>query len=157
MGVRRYGAKAAVAIASFRRLPYADQWIMLRLLAEIAAIEVLLRVQPLPRVARLLGVAFAEEPWSPPVMAPPALTEDEQRQLRCVRRIVRRWRFCEGTCLRESLLAGHILRRRRPRLMIGVTHHDGSFAAHAWLDVGGRTIGKPGVFQPLGCVSPLPR
>jgi hypothetical protein len=77
------------------------------------------------------------------------LTERERRQLRCVRRIARHWRFSEGACLRASLLAGHVLRHHKPRLVIGVSRNDGAFAAHAWLEVQRRILGDRGMFQSL--------
>jgi hypothetical protein len=126
---------------------------MLRLVVVAAAIEVLLRTRPLPDVARRLGVAFVavdvDVDAAGSIAAPVMLTEGERRRLRWARRIGRRWPFCEGTCLRESLLAGYVLRRHHPRLVIGVSRKGDSFAAHAWLDVQGRMVGDPGRFQRL--------
>jgi hypothetical protein len=150
MGIRPDVNTVLRAVVVFLRLPHTEQRALLRLFAVSAVIEVMLRTRPLPCVADLVGVAFAEDTAVAVPMAPLVLTERERRELRCVRRIVRHWRFCEGTCLRESLLAGHVLRRRRPRLVIGVNRHEGAFTAHAWLDVQGRIIGDPDVFQRLG-------
>ena len=141
-------SKALHAAAVLVRLPLAESRATLRLITLAALVEVLLRIWPLPRVARLLGVAFTETD-APSESVVPLLTERERCHLRCVRRIARHWRFSEGACLRASLLAGYVLRRHKPRLVIGVSRNDGAFAAHAWLDVHGRIIGDRGMYQSL--------
>ena len=137
------------AIAWFLRLDSAELGAMVQLVAVAAAIEILLRAMPLPSVGRLLGVAFVDEDVTPLFAAPVVLTDRERCRLRCARRIGRHWPFCQGTCLRESLLAGYVLRHHHPRLVIGVSRGEGSFAAHAWLDIQGRVVGDPGRFQRL--------
>ena len=142
-------SRAIHATAVIARLPGAERRATVRLIALGALVEVLLRTWPLPRVARLLGVRFTEADAHAHAVAPLVLTERDRCHLRCVRRIARHWRFSEGACLRASLLAGHVLRRHHPRLVIGVSRDQGAFAAHAWLDVQGRIIGDRGMFQRL--------
>jgi len=63
-----------------------------------------------------------------------------RRRLHVVSVVMRRWPV-DGTCLRHSLVAGNRLRRLRPILRIGVTTDPVSrIAAHAWLEIGGRSL-----------------
>ncbi len=50
----------------------------------------------------------------------------------------------KASCLRQSLLLHFLLRRKRlaPELMIGVRKHDGTFDAHAWVQLGGVALGQ---------------
>ena len=136
-------------IAPFLRLPAAERRTTLRVAGEALLVEAMIRVWPLPRVARILGFSLAHADSD--VASPRSLTLSaaERRQLRCVRRVMRHWPLCEGTCLRESLLFGRVLRKRKPRLVLGVAPANGSFIAHAWLDIGGVKVGEQDVFQPL--------
>ncbi|MGH8933265.1 MAG: lasso peptide biosynthesis B2 protein [Egibacteraceae bacterium] len=74
-------------------------------------------------------------------------TDREQRQIDAARRVIRRWSIAPSPCLREALVLGHLLRRRQPRLCIGVMRRGEAIAAHAWLEVQGSEIGKDEQFQ----------
>ena len=79
-----------------------------------------------------------------------SLSSRERMLLGALASVQRRWLF-DATCLRRALAAGWILRRRRPRLCLGLTSAEGALA-HAWLVVDGHTIdGLPGapVFKRL--------
>ena len=62
----------------------------------------------------------------------------ERLLLAALASVQRRWLF-DATCLRRALGAGWILRRRHPRLCLGLTGAEGALA-HAWLVVDGHTI-----------------
>lgn len=113
-------------------------------LAVAGAVEVALRVLPLPRVARAVGAPLRLDgtagtaPW-----VPARLEARGHARARAVGRVMRRWPFGD-TCLRHALVAGRRLRRYRPRLVVGVTKVDGEVRAHAWLEL------ESGVLDPLG-------
>ena len=138
------------AVAKFLLLSFAEQCAMVHQVALLAVVEVLVRTWPLPRAAGLLGVAFADAPTAAPQPGTLALSARDARKVRTARRITRHWPFCVGTCLRESLLVGHVLQRHDPQLVVGVTRTNGIFTAHAWIEVHGRTIGDSTTFRPLG-------
>jgi hypothetical protein len=110
--------------------------------AALAFAEVLVRSLSLPRVCRLFGVRLDIDGGTDagdPLRAS-ELSTSVRRQLRCARRVTDRWRFSRGPCLRRSLVAGHLIRRERPVLRLGVTDRDGTLGAHAWLEIGGRPL-----------------
>jgi len=83
----------------------------------------------------------------------PPLSEAEARQLKALGRVMRHWpstsgSWGNGTCLRESLVAGYYLRRRRPVLRVGAGMVDGGPIFHAWIEVSGVDTGAEG-FIPL--------
>ena len=128
------------------RLSLAEQRDMVGVLAAAVLVEVLIRTRPLPRVARMLGVKFpsvVNNNHPADRFAPDAV---EMRRLQYLRQVMRRWPFADGTCLRESLVAGHVLRRHRPALALGAVFEGDAFCAHAWLEVAGRKIGFQGPF-----------
>jgi hypothetical protein len=56
-----------------------------------------------------------------------------------------------GTCLREALVTGHLLRRFDPVLRIGAARDTDGIHAHAWLEVGSSVLGHDDErFSPLG-------
>jgi len=117
----------------------------------VVVAEALLRTTRLPRTARVMGapLASAQEASSAAVAALP-LTATEARRLRAVGRVLRLSPF-GSTCLRRALCAGHVLRRRHPRLVVGVAKRDGVVSAHAWLVVDGVNLDPDGSadFLPL--------
>lgn len=133
------------------RMPVADWNATLRILVMACLIEIAVRTTSLTRAARACGVSLSISPARDEAahMPPLKLTPPERRGLRAVRRVMRRWRFCRGTCLRESLLAGYVLRDRRPALAIGVRKDARQLNAHAWLVVEGRTVGTSQSFHNL--------
>lgn len=107
-----------------------------RALATLAVAEVLLRVTDLPTTCRALRIALDVSSAAPARTATVVLPAGSRRAIRVAGAVVARWPFGD-TCLRRCLLLGHLLRRMRPVLRIGVQRSEGTFAAHAWLEVGG--------------------
>ena len=62
------------------------------------------------------------------------------RQLRCTRRVVDVWPFSEGPCLRQSLVAGHLLRDADPAVRLGVAGAGDGCCAHAWVEIDGQPL-----------------
>jgi len=70
----------------------------------------------------------------------------ERRRLALVVRIASHWPGGPGPCLRQALVTGRVLRRHRPRLLLGLLPpgQDGSqpVLAHAWVELpDGRQFG----------------
>ncbi|KZM79398.1 hypothetical protein A0J59_09680 [Cellulosimicrobium sp. I38E] len=147
-----------------RRLP-PRQWPgVLRTVALVACVETGLRTARLPRVARWLGVPLAEAgpcagsgtpgaTGSEPM--PLELAPRERAGVRDARRVLS-VPGVDGTCLRQALVVGHVLRRRGPRLVLGVAKRDGTVSAHAWVEVQGWVVddfhlhaGRPAGFERL--------
>ncbi len=109
------------------------------------AVEALLYLGRIDRVTRWLGAPLLDssELEDLPPFDPVSLSSPERTLLGALASVQRRWLF-DATCLRRALAAGWILRRRRPRLCLGLTDAEGALA-HAWLVVEGHTIdGLPG-------------
>jgi hypothetical protein len=105
-----------------------------------AGVEAALRFLRLPTVARLAGVELRlDGGWRPAPSGDLPLTPRESRAVELAVSVLRRGPI-DDSCLRRSLLVGHLLRRRRPVLEIGVTKRDGVVRAHAWLEVQGATL-----------------
>lgn len=122
----------------------------------VVAVEALLYINHIDRVSRWLGAPLLDSSGLEdlPPFDPVSLTGRERMLLGAVGSVQRRWLF-DATCLRRALAAGWILRRRHPRLCLGLTGAEGVLA-HAWLVVDGHTIdGLPGapIFKRL--VAPL--
>lgn len=119
----------------------------------LVVVELGVRVVPLPRLAALLGVRFADdtlvEGHDPTSGPSPPLTRAEARRLGVADRLVRHWPFAGGPCLRESLLRGHALRGRSPQLRLGVARTRDTVEAHAWIEASGACYGYDGRFTPL--------
>jgi hypothetical protein len=90
------------------------------------------------RLGGLLGLRIIEEDDGAPCAAP-ALAESDWRLVRATERIFHHWPL-GGTCLREAVVLGFLLRHRRPVLRIGVQRRDGSVHAHAWIEIDGRAL-----------------
>ncbi|MBE2261869.1 MAG: lasso peptide biosynthesis B2 protein [Burkholderiaceae bacterium] len=89
---------------------------------------------------------------------PRAATEAEiadARDLARLAAIASRHGAVEATCLRRSLLLHGWLRRRglRPALQLGVKEREGSFQAHAWIELEGqRLLPSDEGYKPFGRV-----
>ncbi len=107
----------------------------LRLLGALLLLERRLRRWDVARVARRYDLALlaSAEPASGD-LDPGALDDAERRRLRVLRRVLR-LPGVNGTCLRSAILAGRLLRHRRPALVLGVTKAGGVVRAHAWLRI----------------------
>jgi hypothetical protein len=113
--------------------------------ALVVTAEVLLRLEPIDRVSRRLRAPLSD--GSDDVDLPPldgsCLTDRERRLLSALAWVQRAWLF-DATCLRRALAAGWVLRRRKPRLCLGLSDTD-EVLAHAWLVLEGRSLdGLPG-------------
>lgn len=134
------------------RIPRAEKVETARVLALSLVVEVAIRLAPLPEVARRLGIAvdFSTRAPTLPTAAPtPPLTSQEVRRVRAVQRVMRRWPFGRGTCLRQSLVLGHRLRHRDPVLRLGVRRRHDDVLGHAWLELSGTSVGADTSFLPL--------
>jgi hypothetical protein len=117
----------------------------------VLAAEALLRTTRLPTMARLMGTPLASRDEAASAVAGPLdLSDAEARRMRAVGRVLRLSPF-GSTCLRRALCAGQALRRRGPRLVVGVAKRDGVVSAHAWLVVDGVNLDPDGSveFLPL--------
>ncbi len=145
--IRRAGRIVSRAWA----LPLADRIAIVRMLGLATTIEIGLRTIRLPALARVLGVRlnWSNDPSSRPGI-PGSLDADDRRRLTNVIRVMRHWPFAEGTCLRQSLMLGRVLRDRHPLLRIGVQGRDGDIVAHAWVEMDGVALGGRDGYLPLG-------
>jgi hypothetical protein len=113
---------------------------ILVVVAIAALVEVSLRTSTLPETAERLGLPLDLSGAPAPGDGTPVLPVTARRQVRAVRLVLGRWPF-GSTCLRQSLVLGHRLRRLEPVLVVGARRApDESFAAHAWLVVAGRSL-----------------
>jgi hypothetical protein len=116
----------------------------------MVVVELAVRSVPLPKLSTRMGVPLdsAEaKPGMPP--QPLKLTRWQTGQLRTLLPLAARWPFADGPCLRQSLVAGHILRSHHPVLRLGVATENDSVQAHAWVEVGGMLVGEPSGYLPL--------
>ena len=105
-------------------------------------VELLIRWVRLPRLSRMLGVRLDLGPvqMSGRPLRESDLTRRELRQARIARRVAAVWPFGRGPCLRRSLVIGHLLRRRRPAVRLGVASAGEDLFAHAWVEIDGRPL-----------------
>jgi hypothetical protein len=123
----------------------------LHALAVIAVVEALVRWVPLPRLSRLFGVPLdlgPGRPGSDPLRASD-LAPRAARELRCVRLVADAWPLSRGPCLRRSLAVGHLLRRLRPTLRVGIVASDAALIAHAWVEIDGRPLERTEDYRPF--------
>jgi hypothetical protein len=125
--------------------------------ALFSLVEVGVRAVSLPRLAPRLGVRLVVEPQ--PTDAQPldrtSLPLRAQRQLRWARRIADAWPFAAtGPCLRHALVTGHLLRRRRPALRLGLGGTPDVLTAHAWLEIDGHPLEPLAQPRPFSRASP---
>ena len=121
-----------------------------RMLGLAAIVEVGVRFVQLPRLANVLGVNlnWAREPSSPPGI-PTSLRVEDRRKVTNVIWVMRHWPFAEGTCLRQSLMLGRVLKDHHPQLRIGVQGRNGDIVAHAWIELDGVAMGGQDGYLPL--------
>src|SRR5690625_3020535 len=126
----------------FLRLPPSEWATTLHVVVVISLVEVLIRPVPTQRLARMFGVRLDLTPAPPGAarLRQRELSARARRQLRCTRRVTRAWPFSNGPCLRQSLVAGHLLRRQSPVLRLGVAGSGDELFAHAWLEMAGRPL-----------------
>lgn len=143
------------ALRATLKLRPAELLAVVEVLLVLVFVEVALRTGPVTRVVGPLGITLRLTGEPGPTVDPSRLSRDrfravELRKVRLARRVVAHWPFGAGPCLRESLVIGHILRRHRPELRLGVARDGQAIAAHAWLEVGGVSLESDRGFLPLG-------
>ena len=147
----RRGIKhAGRAVARGWSLPLVERLMVVRMLGLATIVEVGLRTMQLPPLAKALGVRLN---WSKQQAAPPGIPTSlgmtDRRKVTNILRVMRHWPFAEGTCLRQSLMLGRVLRRRHPELRIGVQDRGGGIVAHAWIELDGVALGGTDGYLPL--------
>lgn len=119
------------------------EWLQIvHVVSVLTVIEIGLRAGTLDRLARLVGMRL-DGPPDAAGASEPQFTPGDRRALWNAQRVLRHWLF-PSTCLRRSLLAGHLLRRWDPTLRVGVAKVDGIVTAHAWLEIGGFNLDPVG-------------
>ena len=122
---------------------------VMALLAEVAV-----KLVPLPRLTRLLGISLIDHRTPTSAATPPSSSSRldgaaVERRARIVDRLYRAWPR-KSSCLRRALVLGYRIRGADPVLLIGVANEDGSIRAHAWIEVDGRVVGDDtGDYAPL--------
>ena len=134
-GLARLARRAA-------RLPMRELLLVLYAALVLLVVELLIRWVPLPRLSRLLGVRLDLSPspiaWAEPVALD--LPHSAQLRLRYTTRVVDRWPFCKGPCLRRSLVTAHLLRAYDPAIRLGTAGTGDTVRAHAWVEIGDRPL-----------------
>lgn len=124
---------------TFAQLPFRDQVSVAHVAIVALAAEAGLRLTKPPRLARRFGLTVGRDAAPPAPKRLPPLSDGETRALRAASMIFGTV-MSERACLRYSLVAGRILRRRRPVLRFAATRRDGDVHAHAWIEVEGARI-----------------
>jgi len=128
----------ARVVGAWWRLPARSRRAALHAVVVVTAVEVGLRVIDLARLARWIGAPLTTDPTSPPDVARHDLHVLDAREREAdaaLAWVLARWSF-DPTCLRRSLALGWFLRRRHPRLRLGLVPAD-TPSAHAWLEADG--------------------
>lgn len=125
-----------------------------RAVLEAVIVEIRVRRTPIEPLARRYGVPLdtrSEEQGRDrtPAGAPPQLTQQEQCHLRAITRVMRRWPFGRGSCLREALLYGRAVSSHQPVLRLGVRRGEQGLVAHAWVELPGMMLGGRRDFRTL--------
>ena len=118
-----------------RALRPADMVQMVVLAATLLEIEFRLQTSAVQRTAERFGVTFLPDSDHHVTGGVVMHTAEEGRWLRNAQRVFKRWPL-DRSCLRRSLILGWILRAHEPGIVLGVRHHDGAIAAHAWVRIG---------------------
>ena len=108
-------------------------------------VEIGLRVLRLPTLVRLLGISLWTIPGQRERHASPAdLGARDASRYRAACHVLRLWPHGgRNGCLRLALIAGFLLRHRKPTLHLGVAQVGRQTRAHAWISVDGM------IFDPL--------
>jgi hypothetical protein len=129
-------------LARMRRRPIGELFTAGRAAAIMLAVEFLVRIVPLPVLARRLGTPLNLDPAPATTDLYPVdrLPARAQRQLRCAGAVADLWPFSAGPCLRRALVAGHMIRSLHPSIRLGVRGSGEKLVAHAWLELDGRAL-----------------
>jgi len=109
----------------------------------LLVVELLIRWVPLTRLSRILGVPVDLSPASARSLSNQPeieLSPRSRMRLRSTNRVVDRWPFCKGPCLRRALITGHLLRAQRPAIRLGTAGTGSTLRAHAWVEIDGRPL-----------------
>ena len=118
-----------------------SRWLgIIRLAALSILVEAGLKAMSLPRLANLMGVPLALNRSAGVGNIDQLLLSQMERELLDSAWRMLRHRPFKGTCLRRALIGGHILRRHKPTLLIGVAKSDGQVRAHAWVELRGISL-----------------
>jgi hypothetical protein len=136
--VRRFARLARGAA----ELPLRELLLIFYAALVLLVVELLIRWVPLPRLTRMLGVRL-DLSAAPVAQAEPAvfdLPHNAQLRLRNMTRVVDRWPFCKGPCLRRSLVTAHLLRAYHPAIRLGTAGTGDTLRAHAWVEIDDRPL-----------------
>jgi hypothetical protein len=139
--VRRPTASGVARIArAWRALPGPLRSRVLRLSGRLTGVEVGIRILDLGRLARWARCPLETDQAALPLppLALDALDPVERTGLQAVDWLLAHW-VADGTCLRRALLAAQVLRRRRPRLRLGLMPDEAT--AHAWIETDAGSLG----------------
>lgn len=125
-------------LRALRALSWRQRGQLLRAWWLLLAVDLLLRLLPLPRVESLLARRTP----------PPAPGTGDHRAADDLARLVAvaaRHHVYPMLCLRQALVLKRLLARRGVAsvLRIGVRREAGELKAHAWVELGGRPLGEP--------------
>jgi hypothetical protein len=143
------------AITNWLALQPGDRWRLLGLMLGLPVIAGLLRIFGLVRTRRWLESMFQKK--APRSLAAGDL--DAAQRLTRLADIAGRRGAIHATCLRQALLVHFLLRRRglAPEFKLGVRKQEGSFDAHAWVELQGVALGQADLahvpFSELGWTS----
>lgn len=129
--------RLARRVRQVRAMPWSLRYEYAVVLALACLTEAALRFIPLTAVAPLLGVSVRPEHGRTQTLD--ALPPWALSRVRVVRVVMARWPV-DGVCLRSSLVTGQRLRSLQPALRVGVARSEAEVRAHAWLEVGGRSL-----------------
>jgi Transglutaminase-like superfamily len=138
------------------RLPPGELLATLHALVVLVVVELSIRWVRLPHLARLLGVRLDLGPVRTDHAdgGPVALPDRSLRRLRGTARVVHVWPFCQGPCLRQSLVAAHLLRDQHAAVRLGVAGTGSDVRAHAWIEIDGRPLEDVAEFIALELPAP---
>ena len=146
-------APRASQLSSLRHLRAGVQ--LAKIACAAAAVEVGLRMLPLPLLLRTLGLKLAADNELVPAQElPPLVAREASMAATRVDRVVRRWRP-RRVCLRRSLVLGTMLRHHDPALRLGIRRAGQEIEAHAWLEIDGVPLPDFGGAVESGSFSPL--
>ncbi len=120
----------------FSCLTIEDKTSLVKVMMLLPALIALLRLVGVRRTQRILGSL------SIPTNRKPGTSIDIPRHLARLTDIASRHGIIEANCLQRSLALWFLLRRRRIdcRLRLGARKQDGTFEAHAWVELDGIVI-----------------
>ena len=127
-------------LRQWRDLPRADRNTLLAMLPALALLSLGLRLFGYARLRRWIERASTHATSRPATQGDIATGE----RLARLASIAGRHGPVAATCLRQSLLVYGMLRKRglAPELKLGVRRTNGTFDAHAWVELGGTALGQ---------------